>query len=68
MTINEAMKILYDKEINAGVHSFWDAGISVFIGDMNGGIRKCCSFEIEDIDRIGQWLIDECVRLDLIKE
>ena len=69
MTINEAFKILYEKEINAGIHTYWGAGINVFIGDVNNGIKICCSFdEIEEIDSIGQWLIDECVRLNLIKE
>lgn len=68
MTINDAMKILYENEVNAGVHTFWDAGFNVFIGDMANGIKICRSFDIDEIDSIGQWLIDECVRLNLIEE
>jgi hypothetical protein len=56
MSIDEALKKLYDKEINCSVSSFWDGQWHVQIGDETNGFKaEAHEVRIEDI---AQALID----------
>jgi hypothetical protein len=50
MSIDEAMKNLYSKEINCSVRSFWDGQWEVKIGDeLNGWRAEAQCVELEDV-------------------
>jgi hypothetical protein len=54
--IDEALKRLYDKEINCSISSFWDGQWRVQIGDeLNGFKAESTEIRIEDV---AQALID----------
>ena len=50
ITIDEALKKLYDKEVNCAISSFWDGQWLVQIGDeLNGFKAESTEVRIEDI-------------------
>jgi hypothetical protein len=52
MTIDAALKILYDKEINCSISSFWDGQWNVKIGDeLNGFKAESTEVRIEDVGK-----------------
>jgi hypothetical protein len=58
MTIDGAICLLYENEINCGVSSFWDSGISAWIGDASNGQKETHYFEVEHIGDVGPWLLE----------
>jgi len=57
MTISEALAWAYSLEVNVRIHSFWDSGWCVWIGDdVNGYWAYSNRMDLEDV-------ADEIVRL-----
>jgi hypothetical protein len=44
MTLDEAITALYVREINCGVETFWDGGMTVSIGDRINGRKVETTF------------------------
>jgi hypothetical protein len=63
LTIDEALKKLYENEINCSIHSEWDAGWTAKIGDHMNGYMDIAYFLPNEIDQIGEWLINAANRL-----
>jgi hypothetical protein len=67
MTTWQVIEHLYDSEINAGLQSDWDGGITVWIGgpsDTPGNQRLSSrTFMRSEFDDIALWLDDEARRL-----
>lgn len=61
MTLSDAMQLLYDNEINCCIHSFWDGGWYVRIGDSVNGYKV--STEFDELDGAGDWLIEQAEKL-----
>lgn len=55
----ETMQLLYSKEINCGLESFWDGGFNVWIG-----LQQCIMvddaaiFEAQDLHKAADWLLE----------
>ena len=54
---------LYDREINAGLQSFFDAGVTVYLGDELNGRQVEQTFALEELSLIPAWLRAEAARL-----
>lgn len=67
MSTSQVIEHLYDSEINAGLQSDWDGGITVWIGgpDDTPGNQRLSSrtFMRSEFDDIARWLDDEARRL-----
>jgi hypothetical protein len=63
MTLDDAIAMLYAREINSGLETFWDGGLKVWIGDTMNGHDVEAGFGIEDVGKAAQWLVDEATRL-----
>lgn len=59
MTLEEAIFRLYESEINCGLESFWDAGVTAWIGDEMNGRKAQQLFNSEDIAKIPDWIISK---------
>jgi hypothetical protein len=62
-TLDDAIAALYAREINCGVETFWDGGISVWIGDRINGHKVETAFSRHRMGEAAQWLLDEAKRL-----
>ena len=63
VTFDEVIATLYARKINCGVATFWNAGITVWIGDgMNGRLAET-TFSRHRMGEAAQWLVDEAARL-----
>ena len=62
MTLDDAIAILYAREINCGCETFWDGGIKVWIGDTMNDHHET-TFSRENMRQAGQWLVEEATRL-----
>ena len=63
VTLDDAIATLYVREISCGVATFWNAGITVWIGDgMNGRLAET-TFSRHRMGEAAQWLVDEAARL-----
>jgi hypothetical protein len=58
MTIDEAIAELFQREINCGCETFFDAGIRLWISDPMNDRRAETHFSREHFAESGQWLID----------
>lgn len=63
ISMQDALAILYQAEINAGVSSFGDLGFHAWIGDKVNGFKAEADFYTEQMDEIGEWLILEALRM-----
>jgi hypothetical protein len=63
MTLDDAIAILYAREINCGCETFWDGGIRVGIGDQMNGHKVETMFSRRRMGEAPQWLVDEAARL-----
>jgi hypothetical protein len=63
MTLDDAIAALYAREINRGVETFWDGGISVWIGDRINGHKVETAFSRHRMGEAAKWLLDEATRL-----
>ena len=61
--LERVLQALRDSEINAGVQTFFDAGIRVWIGDRVNGHKVETIFSRHRMGEAPQWLIDEAARL-----
>lgn len=61
--LQDALALLYQAEINAGVSSFWDAGFHAWVGDKLNGFKAEADFDVSQMDEIGEWLILEALRI-----
>lgn len=48
MKLEQVLKRLHDSEINAGLQTFFDAGIRVWIGDPMNGVRASARIGMDD--------------------
>ena len=55
-TLQNGLQILYDKEINCGMQSFWDNGFDVWLGDDMNGIHITENFRGDQMDKAAKWL------------
>jgi hypothetical protein len=63
MTLDDAITTLYVREINCGVETFWDGGMTVWIGDRINGHKVETTFSRQRMGEAAQWLLDEAARL-----
>jgi hypothetical protein len=63
VTLEDAIAVLYVREINCGCETFWDGGIKVWIGDGMNGHKSETVFSRHRMGLTGQWLVDEAARL-----
>lgn len=59
--LEDVIRALYASEINCRISTFWDAGITVELGDEANGFRESATFDIGEMDKAALWL-DERVR------
>ena len=59
MNIEQAMSRLYESEINCGLESFWDSGVTAWIGDEMNGRKAEQLFHVDDIAKIPDWIISK---------
>lgn len=59
----EVMSKLYACEINCGVETFWDNGLTAFIGDALNGRQAQEAFPFDRMRDIPGWLLDNARRL-----
>lgn len=60
VTIEEAISLLYQNEMNCGFQTFWDGGIRVWFGDpINGKVEE--NFDIDQINEAAAWLIEQAL-------
>lgn len=61
----DVLRRLYASEINAGMHSDWDGGITVWIGGPHGvnPILSEATFGPDEFHRIAEWMDFEARRL-----
>lgn len=63
ISLQDALTLLYQAEINAGVSSFRDLGFHAWVGDKVNGFKAESDFGVEQTDEIGEWLILEALRI-----
>lgn len=63
MKLEQAIKLLYQNEINCGFETFWDGGFDAWIGNRVNGIKVQANFDIEQMDEAGAWLLEEARKL-----
>ena len=63
MNIEQAIFRLYESEINCGMGSFWDGGVTAWIGDEFNGRKVEQNFDPENINKIGAWMISEAKKI-----
>lgn len=63
MELTAAMQALYENEINCSIHSFWDGGFTVRIGDELNGWKDEMSFDAKDLQSAAVWLTRAANRL-----
>src|SRR5262245_14683508 len=70
--LEQVLQELHDSEINAGVETFFDAGMRAWIGDARYGIAAERTFnrigappnlEWPDVDAAGRWLHEKAIEL-----
>jgi len=54
----ETMQLLYSKEINCGLESFWDGGFNVWVGLQQHIIDDETVFEAQDLHKAADWLLE----------
>lgn len=57
--MKKLFKALYESEINLSIDWLWDSGIRVKIGDEMNGFVSENLFDIEEIDKIENWIENE---------
>jgi hypothetical protein len=63
MTPDEAIAELYRREVNCGCETFFDAGITLWIGDQTNGRYSQTQLPRGRFDEAGDWLINEAKRV-----
>ena len=63
MTLDEAIAELYRREVNCGCETFWDAGITLWIGDQTNGRYSQTQLPRGRLGEAGDWLIKEAKRV-----
>jgi hypothetical protein len=63
VTLDQAIATLYVREINCGCETFWDGGMTVWIGDRINGHKVEMTFSRQRMGEAGQWLVDAAARL-----
>ena len=61
VTLSEALRRLYALEINCGVSTFWDGGVTAWVGDAASGRRAEATFAIDRLDDVAPWLLVRAV-------
>lgn len=57
---SDILRDLYNREINAGIESDWDGGITVWVGHPSAAKRV---FARDEFDLISRWMREEVRRL-----
>lgn len=63
MDLFQVISALYDSEINCGVQTFWDGGITAWLGDEMNGRKSEGDFDRDNMAAAADWLHEEAVRL-----
>ena len=63
MTLDEAITELYRREVNCGCETFFDAGITLWIGDQTNGRYSETQLPKGRLGEAGNWLIKEAKRV-----
>jgi hypothetical protein len=63
MTLDQAIAALYVREINCGCETFWDGGMTVWIGDRINGHKVETTFSRQRMGEAAQWLLDNAAQL-----
>lgn len=63
MDLATTIAALYASEINCGLQTMWDAGITVWIGDAINGRASQAEFAADQMDQVADWLGREARRL-----
>ena len=59
MTLEQAIFRLYESEINCGLESFWDSGVTVWIGDEMNGRKAEKQFASDELADAPNWIISK---------
>lgn len=62
MDLFQVINSLYDSEINCGLQTFWDGGITVWLGDYMNGRSDETSFGRGQMGEAADWLHDAALR------
>ena len=57
VTLSDAIRRLYELEMNCGVSTFYDGGVTAWVGDDANGRRAEQTFPIFKLDEVGPWLL-----------